>query len=84
MAPPPSYRPIALLSHLRKIIEKALDFRLRQQYAFRQDHCGFRPRKSVDTVIIRAEMAHSKDRNFAIVLDLSLACQYVLRDWGYK
>lgn len=39
---PSKYKPIALLSHIRKIIEKTLDTRVRAHYRFSPLQCGFR------------------------------------------
>lgn len=79
-AQPGSYRPIALLSHLRKLVEKVLDWRLRRVYKFDSSQCGFEPAKSVETAMLRARRAHEQNFKLAAVLDLKSAYQSVLRD----
>lgn len=54
---PKNWRTIALLSHDRKIIEKAIDRRIREQYIFHEAQCGFRDFRSVDTTILRVMRA---------------------------
>ncbi len=55
---PKGYRPTALLSHMRKLVEKVIDWRFREEYTFSTEPCGFLKRKSVETEILRAYAAH--------------------------
>ena len=79
MGKPENYRPIALLSHSRKIIEKAIDMRLRLEYTFEDAQCGFQPMRSTETALIRAHIAHRTNRKSAVILDLKSAYQTVIR-----
>lgn len=56
-----NYRPIALLSHTRKLIEKVGDWQLRSVYILDDAQCGFQPSKSVETAILRARRAYAED-----------------------
>ena len=50
---PANFRPIALLSQARKIIESALDICLRRHYKFNSMQTGFQKHMSTATAIIR-------------------------------
>lgn len=79
-ANPASYRPVALLSHLRKVIEKVLDKTLRRMYTFNVAQCGFRPSRSIETAILRARKSHELGFGHVAVLDLTAAYQGVDRE----
>ena len=59
---PGSYRPIALLSQLRKLVEKVLDSRVRDWYQFEIEQCGFQKSKSMESGILRAHKALSEKK----------------------
>lgn len=59
-----------LLSHGRKIIEKVLDKRLRQQYKFYDAQVGFRRGRSTETAVIRTLEAFQSGCRYVVVLDL--------------
>jgi len=50
---PNNYRPISLMSHVRKIIEKAVDSQLRREKEFSAAQCGFKPYTGTDNALLR-------------------------------
>jgi len=67
---PSNYRPIALISHMRKIIEKALDLELKSCTRFHRFQCGFRARKSTESATLRFLAAKQMGHHYTAVLDL--------------
>ena len=76
---PGNYRPISLISHLRKIIDKALDIRIREEYAFHRFQVGFRSRMGTETAILRAEDSLKSGFKYVACLDLKAAYDSVPR-----
>lgn len=70
------YQPIALLSHIKNLIEKTLDSRLSREYKFATQQGGFQR----EPAILRISVAHRVGWNSAVVLDMKSAYQTVLRD----
>ena len=64
---PSNCRPLALLSHLRKLAEKIIDWELRGTYKFCQAQCGFTENRGIESVSLRAMLAHEKGRRIAAV-----------------
>jgi len=76
---PLNHRPIALLSHARKVIEKLLDADLRGEYDFHLTQLGFRRNQGTEVAILRA--TNTQDAaNYIAVLDLKQAYPTVPRD----
>eukprot|EP00171_Calliarthron_tuberculosum_P006235 IDg6235t1 len=76
---PRNYRPIALPSHARKIVEKAIDWEVREHSVFSSYQCGFRARRGVETALIRYQQAIHADHRAVAVLDLKGAYSSVPR-----
>lgn len=76
---PSNSRPIALLAHFRKVIEKVLDMQLRKEYQFNTAQCGSSPGRSIETAKLRARQAHEMAMNTGEVFDLKSAHQSVIR-----
>ena len=77
---PSNYRPISLLSHLRKIIETAIDKELRSVYQFNDLQLGFQPGKSTELGIVRVTEAIRQGKQYVAILDLKAAYDTVPRD----
>ena len=77
---PNNYRPISLLSHVRKIIESALDKELRSVYRFNDLQLGFQPGKSTELGIVRVTEAIRQGKKYVAILDLKAAYDTVPRD----
>lgn len=75
---PESYRPIALLSHARKVIEAAIAVVIRQKYTFSDCQLGFRTGTNTETAIV-GHMANCKHLRWTAVLDLKSAYDSVPR-----
>lgn len=67
---PKNYRPIALISHLRKIFEKALDWKVKSITTFHHFQCGFRSHRSIEQAILRFSAAKRMGHKYTAVLDL--------------
>lgn len=67
---PKNWRAIALPSHMRKVVEKTIDVKLREAYKFHPAQYGFRPQHSVDTAIMRLMGAINDGCKVICVLDL--------------
>lgn len=61
---------MALIYHNRKVVEKALNLRMRDCYTFHKAQCGFRERHSVETAMIRLQKSVRQGCKFICVLDL--------------
>lgn len=80
---PDSYRPIALLSHVRKIVESAIAKIIRKNYKFHECQLGFREGTGAETAIIR-HIQSAQRMEVTAVLDLKAAYDSVPRDQLYK
>ncbi len=67
---PDNYRPISLLSHIRKVLETALDKITRREYEFRSAQLGFQKEKGTELAIVRAMEHFRKGQKCVAVLDL--------------
>ena len=76
---PENYRPIALLSHVRKVIDKAVDLLVRAEYNFHNFQVGFRALMGTETAIVRAQEAIDDGYLFLACLDLKAAYDSVPR-----
>ena len=70
---PENYRPIALLSHPRKIVEKALDTALRKRYRFHPLQLGFRKGVGTELAILRVVDTVLHEHQWVAALDLKAA-----------
>ena len=77
---PANYRPIALLSHARKIIESALDSTIRKTYKFHRSQYGFQLGIGTEAAILRAIDLQNNGHKYAAILDLKAAYDRVPRD----
>ena len=77
---PSSYRPIALLSHGRQMISKAIGAMIRTEYTFHPTQLGFREKAGTETALIRHAASTSKGFKYTAVLDLKGAYPSVPRD----
>lgn len=77
---PANYRPIALLSHARKIIESALDSEVRKEYQFNKSQFGFQHGIGTEAAITHTMKALKDGYEYAAVLDLKAAYDRVPRD----
>ena len=80
MRDPANYRPIASLSHMRKIVEKALDLMLRRNYRFSVVQTGFRPKQGVENALLRYQRAIRTGHRSVGVLDMKAAYDRVPRE----
>lgn len=76
---PASYRPIALMSHGRKIIDAAIALEVRKEYKFHPSQLGFRPKTGTETAIIR-HIAQGGHMPITAILDLKGAYDNIPRD----
>jgi len=70
---------VALLSHTRKIIEKALDLDLKSLTKNHRFQCGFRSNNSIEQAILRFIAAKKMKHHYTAVLDLKGAYPSVSR-----
>lgn len=77
---PNNYRPISLMSHIRKVIEKAIDRQSRRAAEFAASQCGFRPFHGTDNALLRYTHAMNLKQNKVAVLDIKGAFPSVPRD----
>lgn len=75
---PQSYRPIALLSHVRKVIEAAIAMKIRRQYKFKDSQLGFQVDTGTERAVVR-HISHARVMRIAAVLDLKSANDTVPR-----
>lgn len=73
------WRAVALLSHVRKVLEKALDPKIRETYCFHPSQCSFRKRHSVETALLHLKNAVRQGARFVCVLYLEQAYASVPR-----
>jgi len=64
-----NYRPVALVSHARKIIEKAIDIELKKRTTFHRLQCAFRGNRSIEQAILRYIAAKKMRHYYTAVLD---------------
>lgn len=76
---PESYGPIAILSHARKVIERALDWEVREHCVFNPAQCGFRKFRGMETALLRYQYSVRTEHGATAVLDLKCAYPFVLR-----
>lgn len=76
---PVNYRPIALISHVRKVIDKALDLLIRQEHVFHKFQVGFRSRMGTEAAILRAVDSLQCGYQYVACLDLRAAYDSVPR-----
>lgn len=77
---PNNYRPIAIISQMRKVIEKAMDYAVREAYDFHRAQLGFRKGAGTEQAILRNSLLHSKGFAHTAVLDLRKAYDKVPKD----
>ena len=77
---PNNYRLISLLSHVRKIVESALDKELRSVCRFNGLQLGFQPGKSTELDIFRVTEAIRQGNHSVAILDLKAVYYTVPRD----
>lgn len=73
---PSSYRAIAVLSHVRKVIESAIVMAIRECYKFHESQLGFQTGTSTETAIMR-HISNTKTIPLAMILDLKSAYDQV-------
>lgn len=78
-----SYRPIALLSHVRKVIESAIASIIKKQYKFSEWQLGFQAGVGTENAIIR-HIGNAEAMDISAVLDLRSAYDSVPREHLYK
>lgn len=76
---PTNYRLIAVLSHVRKILEAGIAFTITDKYTFHACQLGFRSNTGVETAILR-HLDEAPDVPLTAVLDLKAAYDSVPRD----
>ena len=76
---PENYRPIALFSHVRKVIDKTVDLLIREAYQFHKFQADFRGRMGTEIFILRAEDAIDSGYHFFACLDLKSSYDRVPR-----
>jgi len=64
-----NYRPVALLSHIRKIIEVAINRTIMRFIIFHPTQCGFRSHSGCEQAILRY-MWNTRQANYVAILDL--------------
>lgn len=75
-----NYRPIALMSHIRKVVERAADINLRRETKFSHKQCGFKPNCGTENAILRFIYAANAGHNAVAVLDIKGAFPSVPRN----
>lgn len=76
---PGGYRIIAILYHVRKIIECALDWEVREYCVLNSAKCGFRKNNGIKTALLIYQYAVQAKNSDTAVLDLKWAYPSVLR-----
>lgn len=79
-ADPANYRPITLLSHARKVVEKALDIELREKYKPSSSQFGFQQGIGTEAAIVKTGEHIGKGLAFSAFLDLKAAYDKATRD----
>ena len=77
---PANYRPIALISHARQVIARAVAAEIRSQYRNHWTQLGFQEQTGTETAIIRHLSNSREGLKFSAVLDLKSAYNIVPRD----
>lgn len=77
---PTSYRPIAILSHAKKVIEKAIWYQITKHTKFDITQLGFQEKTSTENALLRTTNHFKNNRNFIAVLELKSAYTEVPRD----
>ncbi len=77
---PSNHRPIALLSHSRKVIEKSMDNSVRPEYDFDPVQLGFRRHQGTEIAILRAVPPPTLQDDYIAILDLKQAYPSVPKD----
>ena len=77
---PANYRPIALISHARQVIARAVATEIRSQYRNHWTQLGFQEHTGTETAIIRHVSNSAEGLKFSAVLDLKSAYNIVPRD----
>lgn len=77
---PQNYRPIMLLSHVRKVISGAIGLFIRANYTPHRNQWGFTPSTSTEDAILAAEDSIHNGHRYLAVLDLKGAYDSVRRD----
>ena len=77
---PANFRPVCLLSHMRKAIETALAIQITQEFTPHPTQFGFRTDQSIDSALLLAEYA-MKSGSHAGILDLRKAYDSVDRQF---
>ena len=77
---PSNYRPICLLSSLRKVIERALDKKMQAHYAPNVIQMGFQAKLGTEMAIAQTVRAMKGGQKWTAVLDLKSAYDTVRRD----
>lgn len=73
---PSSYKPIAILSHTRKVIEIFFSMSIREKYKFHESQLGIETGISTETAIMR-HISNTKIMPLAAILDLKSAYDQV-------
>lgn len=76
---PKSYRPIAVLSHGRKVIDAAIARMINAEYKNHGSQLGFQRNTGTETAIIR-HIGHGEELKYSAVLDLQSAYDRVPRN----
>lgn len=77
---PQNYRPISVISQLRKIIDGAIDVHLRSSYTLHPAQLGFRANVGVEHAVLRSTYLASIGMKHSAVPDLKKAYDTVPRD----
>lgn len=78
VADPKNYRPIAVLSHARKMVDAAIAMAIREKYTFNPLQLGFQPGTSTESAIVR-HLDAAKNMPVTAILDLRAAYDSVPR-----
>lgn len=77
---PQNYRPISIISQIRKVIDRAIDTLLREEYTSHPSQVGFRQGLGTENAIIRSTRLRRLGMQYTAVLDLKKAYDSVPRD----
>lgn len=77
---PSNFRPIMLLSHIRKTITGAIGLAIRDEYTPHRHQWGFTPHTSTEDAILAAQESIQNGHKYLAVLDLTAAYDSVRRD----